>query len=215
MIGHDGDDPTTLSTGVPPRGLSILAEVEAYWRSLRRGGRLPARADVDPKQIDAALPHAFVLERVAPGIARLRVAGQALTAHVGTEARGMPLTCLFDAGSRAALAGHLDDAFDAPAIVDVGVRATSGAFRQRQDGRLLLLPLLGSGGEASQAMGALLLDGRPGRAPCRFEIPDDAAVRREPLALAPPFVRAAGYGAAHGGLSEAERPWLRLVVSNG
>ena len=56
-------------------GERLLAEVEAYWRGLSRDEALPERRAVDPSRIDSALSSCFVLERVAPGIGRIRVAG--------------------------------------------------------------------------------------------------------------------------------------------
>lgn len=217
MSGQDENDPLALSTHVPPVGLSVLAEVEAYWRSLMHGGRLPARADVDPTSIDAALPHAFILERVAPAVARLRVAGQALSAHLGAEARGMPLSSFFEAASRPTLATHLNRVFDEPALIDLGLTCTRGPFRSVQGGRLLMLPLLGEDGRVTRALGALLIDGATGKTPRRFEIPPDATLRAEAFIERPTFAAVASGGGSTGlryGLAEAERPWLRLVVSN-
>lgn len=37
-----------------------VAQVLRYWHSLRRGTQLPARADVDPAEIKAALPHMMI-----------------------------------------------------------------------------------------------------------------------------------------------------------
>ena len=65
-----------------------LAEIEAHWREIKaRSLHLPHRADLDPSRIAGALPHAFVLERAAPGVARLRIVGRALSNLLGTEAR--------------------------------------------------------------------------------------------------------------------------------
>ena len=77
-----------------------IAEIRAYWESLRHDGQIPLRSDIDPRAIESALPHAFILERIAPQIARFRVAGQHLTQLMGSDARGMPLTAFFMAGSR-------------------------------------------------------------------------------------------------------------------
>src|SRR5690606_32280451 len=56
----------------------ILTDLRDYWQSLRRGRAVPARADVEPHGISRALDHAFVLERIAPGAARFRLAGRHL-----------------------------------------------------------------------------------------------------------------------------------------
>lgn len=203
-----GDPPDTpfLSTQHLPVGRSVLREVEAYWRGLRGARALPQRADVDPAGLDAALPHAFVLERLAPGVGRLRVAGRALSGYLGTEARGLPLSQLFTGESRAALSRHLDAAFDEPALVEVAVSCAPRAFRPRLKGRMILLPLGAPDGQVTRALGALMLDGAPGRGPQRFEAAAEA-MRVEVLG--------AGTARSAPGLGEAGRPWLRLVVSNG
>lgn len=198
-----------------PWARSTLAEVEAYWRSLGSPGRPPARAAVDPGRIDAALPHAFVLERVAPGVGRMRVAGQEVTRLLGVEARGMPVSALFAAPSRDRLGHWVERAFADPALVDLPLTAARGPLRAPARGRLLLLPLLDSEGEPTRALGALLLDSAPARGPAPLDIPEGEVIRHEPVA-APATLRYAMAGAAARlGLREAERPYLRLVVSNG
>ena len=209
MAGDPPDlplSPTFLSAHQLPVGRSMLRGVEAYWRGLRGARTLPRRVDVDPAGLDGALPHAFVLERLAPGVGRLRVAGRALSAYLGAEARGLPLSQLFAADSREALGRHLDAVFDGPALVEVAVACAPRAFRPRLKGRMILLPLSEPGGAVTRALGALMLDGAPGRGPQRFE------VGAEPTRVEALGVRPAAAGPQ--GLAESERPWLRLVVSN-
>ena len=69
-----------------------IAEVEAYWEALRGSRLMPTRAEIDPRGIEQALEYAFIVERIAPGIARLRIAGSHLNELMGMEVRGMPLT---------------------------------------------------------------------------------------------------------------------------
>ena len=65
----------------------ILTDLRDYWQSLRRGRAVPARADVEPHGISRALDYAFVLERIAPGAARFRLAGRHLIDLMGMEVR--------------------------------------------------------------------------------------------------------------------------------
>lgn len=200
-----------------PRGRSALGEIEAHWRDLwtRAGGHLPRRADLDASRIAGALPHAFILEKAAPGVARLRIAGRALTAILGTEPRGLPLTVLFGAASRTELAGWLERCFATPALVELPVETAQGPFRPALTGRLLLLPMLDQDGDITRALGGLFLDGVPRRTPLRLELPGRGG-RCEPLRR-PADESGPVYGqrvAAAGGLRESERPYLRLVVSN-
>lgn len=214
-----GADVEVLSTRAGPKGGSVLAQVEAYWLSLRGARLLPLRSDVDPARIDSALPHAFILERVAPGVARMRVAGQALSGYLGADARGMPISAFFTATARPRLREQLDRAFDLPAIVDLPLVSARGPLRQPLSGRLLILPLLGRDDGANRALGALLLDGPAARGPRQFDIPEDGAMRCEELTA--PRVVPRRVVAVSGGdadvprLAPSERPWLRLVVSNG
>lgn len=210
-------DTEILSTHHPVRVRPVLEELETYWRDLRGARRLPVRSDVDPSRIDAALPHAFLIEEVAPGVARLRVAGQRLNALLGMEARGMPLTTFFAHDARAVVAAQLRQVFGRPAIVELPVLSPRALGRPRLSGRLLLLPLGGEPDARRMALGALLVDGMIGTGPRRFEIPGGAEIRCEdvPAAPAPRLKAIAG---SHRQVARAEtpddRPRLRLVVSN-
>lgn len=235
------DRPSTLSSHHMPVGSPVLADLERYWRSLQGHNRLPQRTDVNPAQIDAALPHSFILERVAPGVTRMRVAGQQLNAYLGMEARGMPLSTFFDPAAREKLRALVDQVFDRPALVDIAVESPRGLTRPRLTGRMIFLPLAGPDGTVNRALGAILTDGMIGRSPRRFTIPEAAGIRIEPVAdrTSTGLRRMAGLAEAPAawtpprpqmapdGLPEPEgrtaplphqpaaaRPWLRLVVSN-
>lgn len=201
---------------------AVFSRVEAAWSDLRgETGAIPRRRDLDLTGIGEALPHAFLMARVAPGIARLRVAGQAVTGLLGMDPRGMPLSVFFSAAAREPLAGHVASLFDGPSLVDLPLRSPGRLGLTRKAGRLLLLPLLGDDGHVSQAVGVLGLSARPrpGRlsleiasGPLRCERCDTAARRRRtdapesqlPWRTTPP----------RPGLAEAQRPFLRLVVDN-
>ncbi len=216
MMEQDGHEsgPQALSARDMPRGASAREVLEGYWRSMRRDGALPRRRDLDPSGMEAALPHAFVLELVAPGVARMRVAGQAIAGHAGGEARGMPLSVLFDAGSRSALALWLDRCVGRPGVVELAVESQGGALRAASAGRLLLLPLLDAEGQVTRALGGLFLDQPARRVRAPFRLLDVAPARWEPLPQAAParLALVAGEGGAGGGTTG--RPRLRLVVDN-
>ncbi|MCP1168111.1 PAS domain-containing protein, partial [Limimaricola sp. ASW11-118] len=65
-----------------------LDRIEAYWRGLSAGALAPPRAAIDPNRIGAALPCVFLLDAVAPGVGRLRLAGREICEIAGSEARG-------------------------------------------------------------------------------------------------------------------------------
>ena len=203
-----------LSARDLPDALSAKAEMEACWRAMRVGGGLPRRRDLDPCRMEGALPHAFVLERMAPGVARLRVAGQAIAAHVGGEARGLPLTTLFAPASRPALGLWLDRCFGRPGLVELPLESQAGAFRAGVPGRLLLLPLLDAEGGVTRALGGIFLDRPSRRARAPFDLVHDAPARWEHIRLpgaAPALVIGGRQAPRPAG---AGRPRLRLVVDN-
>lgn len=208
-------DHNTTATG-------MLADLERYWRALRGARRLPVRTEVDPARIDGALPHAFILERVAPGVARMRVAGQALADHLGMDPRGMPLSALFRHEARAALSDHVARLFDGPALIDLPLCMPRLLGRPRLAGRMLLLPLTDAEGAVTRALGAVAIEWRAGRGQRRFDIDPDCAPRIEPLGATcdQPQRRlrvAAGMGRGmpRGRECRPAQAQLRLVVSNG
>jgi hypothetical protein len=142
----------------------LLAVVEDYWDSLRDGRLVPGRDEIDPRSLAGALSRAFVIERIAPGQARFRVAGSHISALVGAEARGMPLSVLFDPTGRERLADALATLFDAPAVMRLALSSAGGIGRPALTGGMVLLPLLDRD-EVRTAFGALSMGERTGRAP--------------------------------------------------
>lgn len=188
-------------------------EVEGYWTALAEGG-IPRRARIDPRGIEGALHNAFVLERVAPTVARFRLAGMHLADLMGMEARGMPLTALFLPEARAAAGHALDRAFDGPAKVTLMLAGERGIGRGPLDARMVLLPLLDDGGRVSRVLGALEAKGAIGRQPRRFALVES---RFAPIAAPAPAVAPAA-APVHGLAEPApepfrhkSRPHLRLV----
>ncbi|HKL70557.1 PAS domain-containing protein [Salibaculum sp.] len=185
---------------------TALVELESYWRGLAPAGRVPRRSALDPALIGDVIEDALILERVAPGVARIRVAGQRIAVLAGSEPRGMPLSVLFTPGDRGRLATQVEVAFRMPSVVELPLRAARAPGRPALSGRLLLLPLCDDAGSVSRCLCALVADGNPGGGPRRFSILDDPSIRHEPLdraPLDPPRRRPAAGG-----------PALRLVVDN-
>ncbi|MEX5728940.1 hypothetical protein Ga0609869_002293 [Rhodovulum iodosum] len=182
---------------------ATLATVEAYWEGVR-GGRPcpPPRAAIDPRGLEGALSGAFLVERIAPGQARLRIAGRDLAAMMGMDTRGMPLSALFLPEARARLEGVLELLFDGPARLEVALAAPGAAGAPRLKARMLLLPLCDREGHVSRALGALELAGDVGRAPPRRMA--IAGCHSRPLDAAAPFP-----GLAEGRAGFAPAPRLR------
>ena len=158
------------SGGSGGQRFAILAEVRAYWEGLRNAGSLPERDRIDPRGIAGALENTFLLERVAPGIARFRIAGMQLHDLMGMDVRGMPVSALFEPAMRSRLADGLESVFSGPAILELWLEAERGIGRPALEGRMIILPLTGIKGETDLALGCLAMEGAMGRAPRRFAI---------------------------------------------
>lgn len=193
--------------------LSPLRQAEGYWNALRAGAAVPRRSQLDPRGLENVLEFAFVLERVAPQVARFRLAGQHLAGLAGMDVRGMPLSCFFTPGARAPLGAVLEHVFDAPAVAELALRPEARRTGAGPEARMLLLPLDGGWGEVNRALGVLVADAVPGRRPVRFDL--------GPAELRPVNGRGAGGeaeapAARHAGLAESAAPYrgparLRLV----
>ena len=185
-----------------------LAAFEAYWAAQCPKEDIPRRSQIDPRGIEALLSNAFVTERIAPGLARLRIAGMHLSDVMGMEVRAMPLSCLIAPSDRDRFSDALVDLFDRPARVELTLEAEGGLGRPALAGRMLLLPLRSDLGDISRALGCLVTQGPIGRTPRRFRI---AAVTSRPIeaeGMAPPQERPR---VAEDLPHPAERPYLRVV----
>jgi hypothetical protein len=152
------------------RGFAALQEVRAYWEGLRSDDALPGRAGIDPRGMEQALENVFLLERVAPGVARFRLAGMHLTLLMGMEVRGMPFSTFFEPAARIASEALVEAVFADPAIVELAVEAERGIGKPALEGRILLLPVLGDDGTCDRALGCFVTLGEIGRSPRRFAI---------------------------------------------
>lgn len=156
----------------PDNARSLLWQLEAYWAALPRVGLVPRRSDVDPRGVEALLAHAVILERVAPSVARFRIAGQHLSALTGMEVRGMPLTALFAAKSREMIAAAVQDMFDRPAILRAELSGQPKALGRAVSGQMILLPLCTDSGEVTRAIGAIITSAKPTEAPQKLIVSD-------------------------------------------
>jgi hypothetical protein len=212
-----------MSDHQPHNGYAPLSLVEAYWDALRAGRGMPKRAEIDPRGIETALEFAFILERVAPGVARIRVAGRNIAKLVGIEPRGLPLTAVLPPDARAAMVYYIEAAFNGPSIVELPLEAPRAVGQPQLQGKIMLLPLRDDHGRVSRVLGVLVMSGRRGIGGRRFKICDRRAVRVEHIEEPN-----AGLRAVVGGKTTKVRhslrvtdtkkaqskPALRLVVSN-
>jgi hypothetical protein len=215
----------TMSDYQPQSGYAPLAIVEAYWDALRAGREMPKRAEIDPRGIESALPYAFILERVAPGVARMRIAGSHLHDIMGMEARGMPLTSFFEQDARIRVAGLLEEVFQTPGTAEVLMHSAASQGQPALDARMILLPLKSDLGDVSRILGCIVSPGDLGAVPRRFDLRD---ISLRPLGNAqttPPMVQreiaAKGFAEGQKAFGHEDEndlkkrpPYLRLIVSD-
>ncbi|MCL6282124.1 PAS domain-containing protein [Ruegeria sp. 2012CJ41-6] len=156
QLSGKGSKIVTLDSFRPRASLSPLRQAEAYWAALRQGDGVPKRAAIDPRGLSNLLQYAFILERVAPGLARFRLAGQHLTQLMDMEVSGVPLTALFAGPDRQAVSDHLTRLFDGPAIVDLTLCGQRRFGRKTPTARMILLPLRSECGNVDRALGVIV-----------------------------------------------------------
>ncbi|MFG6561958.1 PAS domain-containing protein [Sulfitobacter sp. 1A15299] len=149
-------------------GYGPLAQVEAYWEALRGNRLMPRRSDIDPRGIEQALQYAFILERVAVGVGRLRIAGGHLRDLMGMEVRGMPITAFFSTEARPCVSEALEEVLQMPGQTTLHLAAAAAYGRPALTGRMLLLPLKSDLGDVSRVLGCLVVLGQIGQTPRRF-----------------------------------------------
>tara|TARA_R110002126_G_scaffold249148_1_gene392055 strand:+ start:2091 stop:2792 length:702 start_codon:yes stop_codon:yes gene_type:complete len=208
-------------------GFSALSQVEGYWDALRRSRLMPKRSEIDPRGIESALEYTFILERIAPGMARLRIAGSHLGDLMGMEVRGMPLTSLISPDGRRQVCDALEEVFQRPAVCEVHLNAPAGFDKPALEARMVLLPLKSDLGDVSRALGCFVARGTIGRKPRRFDVtsvtsraitasattslpteptPRQDTTRQTGMAEAPkPFVK---------GRRSGDVPYLRLIKTD-
>lgn len=238
MFGK-GDDTDILSMTArsEARKLAPLRVTEAYWHALVQDGEIPARSAIDPRGMESALENAFLLERIAPSMAKIRVAGSHLSDLMGMDVTGMPLSTLIAAPDRETFGAAVARLFADPAIIRLQLKAQEGFGRPALRGEMILMPLKSDFGEVTRALGAIVTTSRIGRVPRRFAIaahdiesaPGTTGQKPAPadaLTLSPTQVPKTRSGrdtgsmpprqteAASGTRSLPQRGHLRLVVSN-
>ena len=153
-----------------PNAIPCLNHLRGYYDGLRRDGALPHRDQIDPRALGGVLENTFLVERIAQGMGRFRLAGMAVQDALGMEARNMPLTILFEPVARTQLTRVLEQVFTGPTMLDITLEAERAIGRPHLAGRMILLPLRDAKGAFHQIIGGFALSGTIGRAPRRFGI---------------------------------------------
>ena len=149
-------------------GFSAMAQIEAYWEALRGSRLMPKRSEIDPRGIETALEYTFVLERIAIGMARLRIAGSHLNHLMGMDVRGMPITS-FITPNGAQMGDILEEVFH-PSACEIRLSTEVGRDKPAMDARMLLLPLKSDLGDVSRVLGCFIARGEMGNQSRRFDI---------------------------------------------
>lgn len=171
------------------KGEAVLQIVLDYWEQLRRGSRIPLRQDIAPSALDHALPHCFIAERVAPEVARFRVAGQALRDILDMDARGMPVSTFLSQQARDTLGPVIETAFSSPRVVEIALQTQRGITRPTVHARLLIMPLRDDENRMTRHFGALVTD-RPVRlGNRRFQLAADHIIQNRLLRVSTGEVR--------------------------
>lgn len=227
MVGKNngGHGIVSIEDHEKQRRLAPLRQVEAYWRGLCAEGQIPARTQVDPRGMQDALEHAFLIERIAPGMAKLRVSGSHVSDLMGMEMAGMPLSSMILPGERERFSTGVAALFEEPSVVLMALQAERGLGKPELSADLLLLPLRSDFRDVTRGLGVMVSHGRVGRTPRRFAVSD--------VSVRPVAEVTDQYGAAPTrttgpekpplkGMAEAAKPFqpapgrghLRLIVSN-
>lgn len=228
MLGRSEANVISLASARIDMKFPVISEVRAYWEALRDGRLVPLRAEIDPRGIERALENAFILERIAPGMARFRLAGMHLNDLMGMEVRGMPMTTFFTPKARDEMVKVLEGVFSGPEIVEITVRAEQGIGKPAIEGKILILPLRSDLGDINRALGCFATNGPVGRAPRRFEIvsvktskirglSEPAEAKAPSVAPKTAATNPAGFHEAAADFEAAKpskRPNLRLVKSD-
>ena len=181
---------------------AALQRLRAHWDDLRGARIMPDRTDFAPGAVADLLDICLLVERIAPGQARIRLAGMDLSDLFGMELRGMPLFTLFTPDCRTRLQPVVERVFAQPSIARLRLEAERGLFATPGLGEMLILPLRDSHGATSRALIGVTTQVTPGRSPRRFVL---AGTHLEPLV---PMAEATAQAPAGG-----PRPALRLVHS--
>ena len=206
--------PLLTDANLSPEKEQLVNNFIAYWNDLRQDGDVPRRADVDPGRIEALLSHAFIAEKIMPGLARFRVAGLSLCDLMGMEVRGMPVGSFIDPSHRTALSDALVEVFERPAMLSMDLTPSSENGDGGLNAKLVILPLRSDLGDISRVLGCLVTEGDIGRVPCRFLIASQTLIPlSDPLdtAFTAAHEMSPAFLSASDGQHRSERPYLRVV----
>ena len=137
--------------GAPTAAMRAHEQLFGYWAGLRKGGRLPARSDLDPGAIKRLLPTISLID-VAGCEFRVRLAGTGLYDVYGREITGRRLSDIYTPsaaeGWRAELAQVVGEGRPAAGVHNLAWRGASHLSLL-----WLRLPLASNGSDVDMILG--------------------------------------------------------------
>lgn len=209
----------------------VLLDIRGYWNAQLKGGAVPYRSDIKAAGLGRAVDFAFIAERIAPGMARYRLAGQHLHKVMGMEVRGMPLAAVLRSSARKEFSDILESVFKTPQIAELWLAAPVAYARPKITARMLLLPLKSDLGDVTRVFGGLITSGDFGQTPRCFDVeryelspvitggrtirPNTEATRNDPPTHRPAFDRRSKISAIATTTPEQRRMNFRVVSERG
>ena len=137
----------------PASAVRALEEMFAYWAGLRRDGRLPGRADIDPNRFKRHLPTVSLIDvRPTPVSFRIRLAGTALYGFHGRETTGLELEQVYGGDDAVYWRRELEQVVSTRKP-GVGVRALGAGDADALSVLWLRLPLASDGERVDMILG--------------------------------------------------------------
>jgi hypothetical protein len=189
----------------------MLSSLKSYWDRLRAGRVAPYRAEIDPRQFEAALENMFIIEKLAPDNMRVRLAGMKVCEMMGMEVRGMPPHALIEEHDRVRFDRLLNVVMNEPAVVELKLAAQNRAGLYHAT--MLLMPLRSDFGDINRVIGCTSGEGDFFAAPLVFAIEDVAVTPVEPSQGAEPKQAMPGFAEAQAEFAPAA-PRLRSIDGN-
>lgn len=150
---------------------SELRALYNYWNSLRAGGGVPRRLDIDPREMSCDARNLFILEDHGGGEIRFRLAGSALRDVFEMDFRGLDARAIMGQSGRESFIALVQEVLEDPGV---GYARLSDPRDPRVRWEINLLPLQSWPGRIDRVIGCLHpLYGGPqwGRkTPLRFQI---------------------------------------------
>lgn len=131
-----------------------------YWRSLRKGVRVPARQDIEPSAIARVLGDTFILETLPGHRFRFRLAGTRVGEMFGFEPKGADILNFWPAHDREAVQSLLFTVTEDNAGALIGFTMTT-EDGSTASGELIALPLRHLDGTVSRIIGTCALFTQP------------------------------------------------------